>query len=130
MLYADPAEPRLPGTWSPTTRKKVGQDPNEIIAPYYDAYNVLLHAIQKAGDVEDTAKVAAAFPQVLPMNSLQGDEMTWAHQQIRTYDYVGVLTDGRSGRQRQGEVDGPLSPGSGPDAGATSTLESERIRHD
>ena len=44
--------------------------------------------------MNDTAKVAAAIPTVLPMAGLQGDEMTYAHQQIRTYDYIGVLKDG------------------------------------
>lgn len=94
MLYADPENPGYKELIA-EYQKAVGQAPNEIIAPYYDAYNVLLHAIQKAGDVEDTTKVAAAFPEVLPMKSLQGDDMTWSHQQIRTYDYVGVLKDGR-----------------------------------
>jgi branched-chain amino acid transport system substrate-binding protein len=93
MLYADPANKgyqRLAADY----KKIVGQEPNEIIAPYYDSVTVLLRAIQKAGDVNDTEKVAAAFKQVLPMNGLQGDEMTWAHQQIRTFDYVGVITNG------------------------------------
>jgi branched-chain amino acid transport system substrate-binding protein len=93
MLYADPQNPGYKALVEEYT-KKIGQAPNEIIAPYYDAYNVLLHAIQKAGDVGNTEKVAAAFPQVLPMKSLQGDDIDWAHQQFRTYDYVGMLTDG------------------------------------
>jgi branched-chain amino acid transport system substrate-binding protein len=94
ILYADPDNPAYQDL-AAKYREDVGQAPNEIIVPYYDAFRVLLRAIQEAGDVEDTEAVAAAFPEVLPMQSLQGDEMTWAHQQIRTYDYVGVLTDGR-----------------------------------
>mgnify|MGYP007089526715 CR=1 FL=1 len=54
----------------------------------------LAAAIKKAGDINDTTKVAASFSSVLPMKSLQGDEMTYAPQQIRTYDYVGVMKNG------------------------------------
>jgi branched-chain amino acid transport system substrate-binding protein len=93
MLYANPANPgyqRLVEDY----KKQYGQAPNEIIVAYYDAARVLFAAIQKAGDATDTTKVAAAIPAVLPMNSVQGDEMTYAPQQIRTYDYIGVLTNG------------------------------------
>lgn len=94
VLYADPANPgyrRLVEEY----KKRVGQEPNEIIAPYYDAFSVLMRAIQLAGDVNDTTKVAAAFKQALPMPSVQGDEMTYEFQQIRTYDFVGVVRDGK-----------------------------------
>jgi branched-chain amino acid transport system substrate-binding protein len=94
ILYADPDNPAYKSLVEKYT-KIIGQAPNEIIVPYYDAYIVLLGAIQKAGDVGDTAKVGRAFSEVLPMRSLQGDDITWAHQQLRTYDYVGVLTNGR-----------------------------------
>src|SRR5271166_1134319 len=75
LLYADPANngyQRLVAEY----RRSVGQDPNEIIVSFYDGANVLLHTIQKAGDVRDTSKVAAAFAQALPMPSIQGDELT------------------------------------------------------
>ncbi len=93
ILYADPdnaAYQRLVAEY----KRRVGQEPNEIIAPYYDGLTVLLAAIQKAGDVNDTAKVAASFRAVLPMKALQGDEMTWEHQQIRTFNNIGVLSSG------------------------------------
>ena len=93
ILYADPENPgyrRLVAEY----KRIVGQEPNEIIAPYYDSFSVLLAAIQKGGDVNDTSKVSAAFKSTLPMKALQGDEMTWEHQQIRTFNYVGVLTNG------------------------------------
>jgi branched-chain amino acid transport system substrate-binding protein len=94
VLYANPEDAgyrRLVEEY----KKTVGQEPNEIIVPYYDAFTALLAAIQKGGDVNDTTKTAAAFKSVLPMKGLQGDEMTWEHQQIRTFNYVGVLTDGK-----------------------------------
>jgi branched-chain amino acid transport system substrate-binding protein len=83
-------------------RSKIGQEPNELIVTYYDAANVLLHAIQAAGDVNDTNKVAASFAKALPMNSVQGDKLTLggkatsgADQQIMTADFIGVIKNGK-----------------------------------
>lgn len=94
LLYADPANPayqRIAAVY----KKANGQDPNEIIVSFYDGVNVLLHAIQKAGDPEDTSKVAAAFGSALPVTSLQGDVMTFGKsREILTTDYVGVIRDG------------------------------------
>ncbi|WP_323032461.1 ABC transporter substrate-binding protein [Paracoccus sp. (in: a-proteobacteria)] len=94
VLYADPDDPEYQALTA-AYRAEIGQDPNEIIVSYYDGFNVLLEAIRKSGTIDDAAKVAESMPQVLPMQSLQGDEITWKHQQLHTYDYIGVLTDGR-----------------------------------
>jgi branched-chain amino acid transport system substrate-binding protein len=94
VLYADPNNPGWQRIVS-EYRKAIGQDPNEIVVPIYDGLNVLLRAIQKAGDVNDTTKVAEAFGSVLPIKSLQGDEMTYGHQQIMTTNYIGVIKDGQ-----------------------------------
>lgn len=82
-------------------KKDIGQEPNELVAPCYDAMNVMLHAIQAAGSVDDGDKVAAAFARVLPMPSAQGDELTLggmattgANQQIMSVNYVSVIRDG------------------------------------
>lgn len=101
MLYADPSNggyQRIVAEY----RKSVGQDPNEIIVAFYDGANVLLHAIQKAGDVNDTSKVAAAFPRALPMQSLQGDTLSLGgkassgvDKEIMTVNYIGVVKDGQ-----------------------------------
>lgn len=56
-------------------RTRVGQYPNEIIVPFYDAFNVMFAAIQKAGTIDDPQAVAQAFPQVLPMPSLLGGDL-------------------------------------------------------
>jgi branched-chain amino acid transport system substrate-binding protein len=100
MLYADPANSGYQRIVS-AFRKSVGQDPNEIIVAFYDGANVLLHAIQKAGVVDDTAKVAAAFPKVLPMTSIQGDTLTYGDSSttgvvrtIKTVNYIGVIRGG------------------------------------
>lgn len=93
ILYADPANPAYQAL-AAEYEKRVGQRPNEIIVPYYDAYSILLKAIAHAGDIKDTEKVIAAIPQVLPTQSLLGDEITWAPQQFLTYDYIAVLRDG------------------------------------
>jgi len=100
VLYADPANDgykRLAADY----QKSVGQPPNEIIVAFYDSAKVLFSAISKAGDARDTAKVAAAFPKALPMNSVQGDPMTLGgkaasgvDQQIMTTMYIGVIKNG------------------------------------
>jgi branched-chain amino acid transport system substrate-binding protein len=102
LLYVDPNHEgykRLAASY----RKKVGQDPNEMIVTFYDATNVLLHAIQKAGDINDTTKVAASFAKVLPLPSVQGDDITLggkatsgADQQFMTVDYVGIIKNGQA----------------------------------
>jgi branched-chain amino acid transport system substrate-binding protein len=82
-------------------RKAVGQDPNEMIVTFYDGANVLLHAIQKGGDVNDTAKARTAFAQVLPMQSVQGAQLTYGgkatsgvENQIMTVGYIGAIRNG------------------------------------
>lgn len=94
ILYADQNNPGFQRVAADYKRQYNGQSPNEMIAVYYDAASVLLAAIKKGGDVNDTSKVAASISTVLPMKGLQGDEMTYSYQQIRTYDYVGVIKDG------------------------------------
>ncbi len=94
ILYANQADQGYQRIVADYKKQFNGQTPNEILAVYYDAVSVLLAAIKKGGDVNNTTKTAAAFSTVLPMKGLQGDEMTYAHQQIRTYDYVGVLKNG------------------------------------
>ena len=101
MLYADPSNSgyqRIAAEY----RKAVGQDPNEIIVAFYDGANVLLHAIQKAGDVNDTSKVAAAFARALPMQSVQGDTLTLGgkaaaggDKEIMTVNYIGMVKGGQ-----------------------------------
>ncbi len=100
VLYADPANPgykRLAETY----RKSMGHEGNEIMVSYYDAVNILMHAIQAAGTIDDTAKVAAAFSKALPMQSIQGDPLRLSgmqqygsNTQILTTNYVGVIRNG------------------------------------
>lgn len=100
LLYADPSNAgyrRLAAAY----RKTRGHDGNEIIVPYYDGLNVLLHAIQQAGTVEDTSRVAAAFSKALPMRSIQGEEVRLggakdygSDTQFLTVNYIGVIRDG------------------------------------
>lgn len=102
VLYADPGNQaylRLATEF----KKTVGQEPNELIVPFYDAAAVLLRAIQKAGDVGDTTKVAGAFAQALPMPSVQGGTLTLGgmassgvDRTIISANYVGQIKDGGS----------------------------------
>jgi len=95
VLYADPANPGYKKLVDAYQKAK-GQSPNAIIVPFYDSAKVLLAAIQKAGDPKDTAKVAAAVAQVLPMKSVLGDELTLAGggRQIATTMYIGEIRNG------------------------------------
>jgi branched-chain amino acid transport system substrate-binding protein len=100
VLYADPLNEgykRLAAEY----KKKIGQEPNEIIVSFYDAAQVLFSAIEKAGDSRDTAKVAASFAKALPMKSVQGDMLTLGgkaasgvDQQIMSTMYIGVIKNG------------------------------------
>lgn len=100
ILYADPSNEGYKRL-SDAYRKSMGQEPNEIVVSFYDAASVLAQAIQKAGDVNDTTKVAAAFRQALPMKSAQGDTLTLGgkatsgvDQQIVSTMYIGAIRDG------------------------------------
>lgn len=100
ILYADRASEGYKRIAS-EYKKAVGQDPNEILVSFYDGANVLLQAIQKAGDVQDTSKVAAAFSKALPMPSVQGETLklggkatSGADQQIMSVMYIGVIRNG------------------------------------
>lgn len=102
VLYADPKNAGYQRV-AAAYKKSTGQEPNEIVVPFYDAVNVLLQAIQKAGTASDTTKVAAAFGKALPMASLQGDQLTLggkahigADQQIVSTMYIGVMKNGEA----------------------------------
>jgi branched-chain amino acid transport system substrate-binding protein len=100
VLYADPGNEGYKRV-AAEYKKSVGQDPNEIIVSFYDATNVLLEAIRKAGDARDTTRVAASFAKALPMKSVQGDMLALggkasaAGQQIMSTMYIGVIKDGK-----------------------------------
>jgi len=95
VLYTDTSAPgfvKLAAAYE----KKAGHRPNELLAPYYDGWRLVLAAIEKAGSADDTAKVAAAFSSTLPMTSVQGAEMSWGgRQQVLTTEYVSMVEDGK-----------------------------------
>ena len=103
-LFADPANAnyqRLVADY----KKLNGQEPNNIVVSFYDATNVLLHAIQKAGSISDTDKIAASIAGVLPVKSLQGDELSFGGKaasgvdvsnQIMTVNYIAVIKNGET----------------------------------
>lgn len=96
IQYADPDNAEFKRI-ADRYQKIVGQYPSEILAPYYDAYKLLLGAIQKVGDVNNTAKIAEALPTLLPTKSIQGDELTYdaANRQIVTTMYVVAVQNGK-----------------------------------
>jgi branched-chain amino acid transport system substrate-binding protein len=82
-------------------KKSVGQAPNPLIVSYYDGAKILVRAIQKAGNIEDAAKVADAFGRALPMDSVQGDPMTLGQaagvpRQVMDVKYVGQIRSGET----------------------------------
>lgn len=99
-LFADPGSQgyrRIAAAY----KKEIGQEPNEMLLPCYDGMSVLLRAIQAAGDVNDTAKVSAAFAKALPMRSVQGDDLTLGGRdtigvdhQVMTTIYIGEIKNG------------------------------------
>lgn len=96
QLFADPANPgyqHIAGEY----RKAVGQEPNEMLLVVYDGFKVFFEAIARSGDVNDPAKVAAAFAKALPMPGAQGDELSLGgpgNHQIMTTTYIGVIRNG------------------------------------
>ena len=100
LLYADPQNENVKRL-NADYMKAVGQEPNEMIVLIYDGVRAMLAAIQKGGDVNNTEKTAAAFAAIMPMTTLQGDEMTLAgkqfsgvDQQLMVPNFIGVIKNG------------------------------------
>lgn len=100
MLYADSANKGYQEL-AAAYKKRNGHDANEIIVSFYDGANAILHAVQKAGTIDDTAKVAASFKSALPFKSVQGEELTMGgmkhygiDHQVMTVNYIGEIRDG------------------------------------
>lgn len=100
MLYADQQNEgfkRLAAAYQASE----GHVPNEIIVSFYDGARVMLAAIAAGGDADDPAAAAAAFPKVLPMESVQGDTLTLGGKdlygvdaEVLTVNYVGAIRNG------------------------------------
>ena len=94
MIYGDPNNPSYADIAN-SYQKAVGQVPNELLVSWFDAADVLLKAMQIAGDAKDTTKVNAAFAKALPAKSLQGETLNWGHQQILSVNYIAEIKDGK-----------------------------------
>lgn len=101
MVYADPENPAY-AAFAAEYQKRVGQEPNESLAPYSDGVNVLLHAIAASGSVDDPAAFDAGFRKALPMPSLQGETLTIAggmkhgiDNQVLATRLIGEVRDGK-----------------------------------
>lgn len=100
QLYADQQNPGYQRV-AAEFEKAIGQKPNEMIVPIYDALSIVLAAVSTAGTTEDIDKIVAAIPLVLPMTSLQGDELrlgddkaTGGKQQFMSTTYIGEIRNG------------------------------------
>jgi branched-chain amino acid transport system substrate-binding protein len=72
----------------------------EFVVYFYDQVHMLLNAIQKAGTVEDTDKIAAALEKESPYQGVQGT-IRWGgmksygvNHQILTPIYIGTIKNG------------------------------------
>ena len=100
MLYADPANKGYQEL-AAAYKKRNGHDANEIIVSFYDGANAILHAVQKAGTIDDTAKVAASFKAAMPFKSVQGEDLHMGgmkhygiDHQVMTVNYIGAIRNG------------------------------------
>ena len=100
LHYANPSSQGYQGV-AAQYKEQVGHAPDDLFIAYYDATNILFAAMEKAGEIEQPAKVAAAVPEVLPWKGVQGDELTIGghggpgdDNQIMTYSYISVVKDG------------------------------------
>lgn len=95
MLYADVSTPGYL-MLADAYRERIGQEPNELIVINYDGVRMLLEAMKKAGTIEDIDAIVAAFPEILPMQSVQGQPMSWMEgkMQVLTTEYVSIMKDG------------------------------------
>ena len=82
-------------------KKAINQEPDDLLAIAYDGTRAMLRAIQKGGDINDTAKVSAAlFNGTFPMKSVHGDEITIGNgekgdpNQFMTTSYISVIKNG------------------------------------
>ncbi|MCO5072198.1 MAG: ABC transporter substrate-binding protein [Rhizobiaceae bacterium] len=100
MLYANPADAGFQ-TLREKYKANEGHDPNEIIVSFYDAANVLFDAIKAGGNADDPEAARAALPGIMPVKSIQGDELTLGGKdrygvdaQIMSVNYIGEIKDG------------------------------------
>lgn len=78
-----------------------GQAPDSIIVSFYDATNLLMKAIQDAGSPDDVDAIKQSFAKVVPVTSLQGDELTMGgasklgmDHQVMSVNYISVIKNG------------------------------------
>ena len=85
-------------------RKKFGQDPDDLIIDYYDAFAAILEAVHQAGDVNDTKKISDAFfNKTFPFKSILGGEISLGGtnglagdpNQMMTWSYISKIHDGK-----------------------------------
>jgi branched-chain amino acid transport system substrate-binding protein len=100
MLYADPANKGYQDL-AAEYKKRNGHDANEIIVSFYDGANAILHAVQKAGTLDDTEKVAESFKAAMPFKSVQGEDLEMGgmkhygiDHQVMTVNYIGEIRNG------------------------------------
>ncbi|MFZ2156875.1 MAG: ABC transporter substrate-binding protein, partial [Bradyrhizobium sp.] len=103
MYLHSPVNPIDPGilAFEARHKKKYGSDMSGFMPSFYDGARMLFEAIQKAGTIEDTEKVAKALEGINHFQGLQG-ELGWSSgnygipRQINAPFYIVQIKDGRT----------------------------------
>lgn len=100
MIYADPANKAYEAL-AQRYRDDIGQSPNEVIVPFYDAARALIKAIEISGTPDNPEHVREVFHEAFPLTSLQGEELSFGGKdtlgvdaQILTTSYIARIENG------------------------------------
>lgn len=100
VLAADPAN-KAYAAFAAEFRSAIGQEPNEVLAPYSDGVNFLIKSIQASGAVGDTSKFEEGFFKAAPFTTIQGESAPIGGKaeygidhQVNAVRYIGVIKSG------------------------------------
>jgi branched-chain amino acid transport system substrate-binding protein len=102
VIYADPDHENFKRL-AERYRQKIGQAPNEAIAPFYDGARALMKAMALADNPNDPQQVRKVFAQAFPMLSMLGEPLSFGGKerlgidaQIMTANYIALMKGGKS----------------------------------
>jgi branched-chain amino acid transport system substrate-binding protein len=101
VFGADPANENY-RKFAEQYRKAIGQEPNDVLAPYSDGIDFLLQSIAASGSITDTSKFEAGFFKAAPFTTIQGEKVGITgekeygiNHQVAETRYVGVIKNGK-----------------------------------
>lgn len=82
-------------------QKAIGQEPNEVLAPYADGVNFMIKSIAASGSATDTTRFEAGFFKAAPFETIQGERVGITGKakygidhQVAATRYIGVIKGG------------------------------------